>query len=80
VLLWVAVTMALWATLPLAMYLSHWQWFGWMPRITAASAPPNAPHMHNGSNTLISMMSLLLMSTVVMAVVLWLVSLRRHDG
>ena len=80
VLLWVAVTMAMWAALPLAMYWSHYQWFGWMPRTQPAFRPVYEPHNHNSSTILINMMTLLLMSTVVMAVVLWILSVRRQDN
>jgi hypothetical protein len=79
VLLWAAVTMALWAALPLAMYWSHWQWFGWMPRVTNPVPPhPYVPHA-GPPGYLINMATLLLMSAVVMAVVLWLLSLRRRE-
>jgi len=80
VLLWAAVTMALWAALPLAMYWSHWQWFGWMPRVTGP-VPPHEHGLHSGPPAyLINMATLLLMSAVVMAVVLWLLSLRRREN
>jgi hypothetical protein len=84
VLLWVAVTLALWAALPVAMYLSHWQWFGWMPRIAPPPPAPKtilAPGTHlNPSPLFLTMASLLVMSSVVMAVVLWMVSLRQQGS
>jgi|HubBroStandDraft_1064217.scaffolds.fasta_scaffold339762_2 hypothetical protein len=80
VLLWAAVTMTLWAALPLAMYWSHWQWFGWMPRVTGPAPPPRPPVLHSGPPAyLINMATLLLMSAIVMAVVLWLLSVRRRE-
>jgi hypothetical protein len=82
VLLWVAVTLALWAALPVAMYLSHWQWFAWVPRVGAAPPPPRTvlpPDVHTGPTPVwVNMASLLMMSSVLMAVVLWLLGLRGH--
>lgn len=84
VLLWAGVTIALWAGLPLAMYLSHWQWFGWMPRVGPPPPPPGAvmpPHPHGGPpDMVLTMASFLVMSSVLMAVVLWMVSLRPHNS
>lgn len=80
-LLWAAVTGALWAALPLAMYLSHWQWFGWMPRMSShapAVAATQQPSAH--SSMMLSMASFLLMSSVLMAVVLWILSLKSRNG
>jgi hypothetical protein len=80
VLLWVTVTLALWAALPLTMYLSHWQWFGWMPRFGGTPPAPRSvlpPGVHSGSApVMVSMVTFLVMSSVVMAVVLWVLSLR----
>jgi hypothetical protein len=51
-----------------------------MPRTQPAFRPVYEPHNHNSSTILINMMTLLLMSTVVMAVVLWILSVRRQDN
>jgi hypothetical protein len=88
VLLWVTVTVALWAAIPVTMYLSHWTWFGWMPRVDmrplpppGTAPPPNPqPGAHLGPSPIIlNMVTILVMSSVVMAVVLWLLSMRKAE-
>jgi hypothetical protein len=67
------------------MYLSHWTWFGWMPRLGGPQPPPAPgtvlpPHVHaTASPMLVNMATMLVMSSVVMAVVLWLVTMRRPE-
>ncbi len=85
VLLWVTVTLAMWAAIPVTMYLSHWTWFGWMPRVDVRPLPPPGTvlpaHAHPGgpSPMLVNMVTILVMSSVVMAVVLWLLSMRKAE-
>jgi len=83
VLLWVTVTAALWAAIPVTMYLSHWTWFGWMPRIDAPQPAGTIAPPHHGHATstpmLVNMVTILVMSSVLMAVVLWMLSMRKVE-
>jgi hypothetical protein len=80
VLLWAAVTIALWAALPLIPFSSHFTWFAWMPRHTPPGPPPavgphGVPHQPHAP-LMLEMLFLLVMSSIVMAVVLWINSIR----
>jgi hypothetical protein len=77
VLLWVAVTALLWATFPLAPFFTNFTWFGWMPHDPApvhqplgSTLPPSPPHSGPG-HMFQEMAILLIISSVLMAVVLW---------
>ncbi len=78
VLLWVAVTALLWATFPLAPFFTNFTWFGWMPHSPdparapfGSTLPPGPPHP-GPSHMFQEMAMLLVISSIVMAVVLWI--------